>query len=270
MLISVANQSSTGEPMQTHARITIFLQALGGKFLGPNAYETDRIKLSVTLHGHHHPVTYKLGTNPNDGTIGSNFSSTPSGEGLSSFVPILTPAPTAGSDPAVNYLTPNNLTICGTVAVSISEPTVLGTVSVRIPRPHEEDLVLTQSIALNQLQEEYRVIVVVPGLLLEQAPPTATPDVSDSIFVLVKMMCGCPITTGIPNSFWAESDFLVSAEVIRKHGPSETKTLTFTSDATPSLFQATVDDIASIKRVNFTARQKSTGNIGYLSVDYSS
>jgi len=83
-------------------------------------------------------------------------------------------------------------------------------------------------------------------------------------------MCGCPITTGIPNSFWAQNDFVVSAEIIQKNGGRERQNLTFTSDATPSLFQATVNDLANIKRVNFTARQKSTGNIGYLSVDYPS
>jgi hypothetical protein len=118
------------------------------------------------------------------------------------------------------------------------------------------------------MQADYRVIVVVPGLLLEEPPASAMPDVSDGIFVYVKMMCGCPITTGIPESYWAQNDFLVSAEVIYKDGGSDSRSLTFTSDATPSLFHAAVNDVAKIKRVNFTARQKSTGNVGYLSVDY--
>jgi hypothetical protein len=254
--------------MQTTAKITIYLQALGGKFLGPNAYKTDSIRLSLTLQGMILPITYQLGDNVNDGAIGPNFiSSLPSIKGKSSFLPILTPMPATGSDPAVNYLTPNNLTICGTVAVTVSQPTVLGTVSVSIPRPQGDDLVLTQSIALNQMQVDYRVILVVPGLLLEEPPAT---DMSDSILVYVKMMCGCPITTGIPKSYWAQNDFLVSAEVIRKKGASDRLSLTFTSDATPSLFHAAVNDIANIKLVNFTAIQKSTGNIGYLSVDYPS
>lgn len=255
--------------MQTSAKITIYLQALGGKFLGPNAYKTDSIKLSLTLQGSTLPVSYQLSDNVNDGAISPNFlSSLPSIKGISSFLPILTPMPASGSDPAVNYLTPNNLTICGTVAVTVSEPSVLGTVSVSIPRPQGDDLVLTQSIALNQMQADYRVIVVVPGLLLEEPTASAIPDMSGSIFVYVKMMCGCPITTGIPKSYWAQDDFLVSAEVIYKNGGSNRQSLTFTSDATPSLFHAAVNDIANIKQVNFTARQKSTGNIGYLSVDY--
>jgi hypothetical protein len=253
--------------MQTTAKITIYLQALGGKFLGPNAYQTDSIKLSVTLPGNTLPVSYQLSDNVNDGAIVPNFlSSPPSIQGISSFLPILTPMPAAGNDPAVNYLTPDNLTICGTVAVAVSQPSVLGTLSVSIPRPQGDDLVLTQSIALNQMQADYRVIVVVPGLLLEEPPASAIPDMSGSIFVYVKMMCGCPVTTGIPKSYWAQDDFLVSAEVIYKNGGSDRLSLNFTSDATPSLFHAPVNTIANIERVNFTARQKSTGNIGYLSV----
>jgi hypothetical protein len=255
--------------MQTTAKITIYLQALGGKFLGPNAYKTDSIKLSLTLQGDTLPITYQLGDNVNDGAIGTNFlSSLPSIQGISSFLPILTPMPAKGSHPAVNYLTPDNLTICGTVAVTVSQPSMLGLVSVSIPRPQGDDLVLTQSIALNQLQADYRVIVVVPGLLLEAPTASALPDMSGSICVYVKMMCGCPITTGIPKSYWAQGDFLVSAEVIYKNGESKKQNLTFMSDATPSLFHAAVNEMAHLKQVNFTARQKSTSNTGYLSVDY--
>jgi hypothetical protein len=257
--------------MQPTAKITIYIQALGGKFLGPNAYKTDSIKLSITLQGNTLPITYQLRDKVNDGAIGPNFiSSLPSIKGMSSCFPIVTPVPGTGSDPAVNYLTPNNLTICGTVKVPVSQPTVLGTLSVSIPRPQGDDLVLTQSIALNQMQKDYRVIMVVPGLLLEKFPAPVRADRSNSIFVYVKMMCGCPITTGIPKSYWAQNDFLVSAEVIYKNGGSDRQSLTFTSDATPSLFHAVVNDFANIKLVNFTARQKSTGNIGYLSVDYPS
>lgn len=256
--------------MQTTANIAIYIQALGGKFLGPNAYNTDEIKLSISLQGKQIPISYRLTENVNDGGIGPDFlRSLPSTYGLSSFLPILTPLPDSGSEPAVNYLTPNNLTICGTISVTVSQPTELRTVSVTIPRPNAEDLVLTQSIALNQMQTDYRVIVIVPGLLLEQPPAAEIPNTPNSIFLYVKMMCGCPITTGIPNSYWAENDFIVTAEAIYKNGGRERISLTFLSDSTPSLFSSPVKDFANVTQVNFTARQKSSGNIGYLSVDYS-
>jgi hypothetical protein len=53
--------------MQTTAKITIYLQALGGKFLGPNAYKHDSIKLSITLQGNTLPIAYQLKPNGNDG-----------------------------------------------------------------------------------------------------------------------------------------------------------------------------------------------------------
>jgi len=110
--------------------------------------------------------------------------------------------------------------------------------------------------------------MVAPGLLMETPAPLEAPDISNCIFVLVKMMCGCPVTTGIPKSYWVESDFIVSAEIVHKCGEIDTQILSFTSDATPSLFHAKVDDFENITQVNFTAKQTSTGNIGYLSVVY--
>mgnify|MGYP001449042624 CR=1 FL=1 len=59
--------------MQTTAHITIYLQALGGKFLGPNAYNTNDIKLSLTLDGKPTPITYQLTDNVNAGVIGPAF-----------------------------------------------------------------------------------------------------------------------------------------------------------------------------------------------------
>lgn len=113
--------------------------------------------------------------------------------------------------------------------------------------------------------------MVVPGLLLEPCPSSSISNMPDNIFMYVKMMCGCPITTGIPNSYWAQNDFVVSADVIYKNGAIILRNLTLmpeTSEVTRSLFHAAVADFADIRQVNFTARQKSTGNTGYLSVDY--
>src|SRR6266496_1085191 len=113
--------------MQTSATINIYVQALGGKFLGPNAYKTDNIQVSLAFEENTVPVTYQLFDKANDGEIGPTFiGGLSSSEAMSSFLPILTPMPDAGSNPAVNYLTPNALTIRGTVAVSLSQSTAIG------------------------------------------------------------------------------------------------------------------------------------------------
>jgi hypothetical protein len=254
----------------TIARISVYLQALGGKFLGPNAYNTNDIKLTLTLNDETTPVEYKYVDGMNDGEIDATFSyANPPNNGLSSFLPVLTPITSVPITLAVNYLTPIQKTIFGYIEVNVSEAQMLGTLSASIPRPGGEDLVVTQSIALNQMQTDYREIMIVPGLLLEKPPASVAPPTAHYLYLWVKMMCGCPVTTGLGNSFWASLDFDVSAEVFLKNGSSYKTQLTFTSNATPSLFQVPVADIADVHMANFTARQKSTANIGYLSVIYS-
>lgn len=57
------------------AQITIYLQALGGKFSGPNAYNTDGIELSIQLQqGMPLLISYQLTDAVNDGTISSEYS----------------------------------------------------------------------------------------------------------------------------------------------------------------------------------------------------
>lgn len=250
----------------TTARINVYIQALGGKFLGPNAYQTNKITLSLTIDEKPHDITYKYVDGMNDGSIGPTFLyELPSANGLSSFLPILTPTSENTAVPATNFLTPNNNTISATLEFDIPRPVVLGTLKATIPRPYAEDAVVTQTIALNQQQSNYRAIMIVPGLLLEPLVPPGTQ--ANSLSVLVKMMCGCPITSGIPHSFWAESDFRVSAQIFYKHDTPEVKNLTFPG-TTPSLYQVPVVDITKVAHVNFTARQRTTGNTGYLSLDY--
>jgi hypothetical protein len=251
----------------TTARITVYLQALGGKFLGPNAYHTNDIKLTLTLDGKTSDITYKYMSGENDGSVGPTFETPPKNQ-LSSFLPILTPNISTPS-PAVNYLTPIAGTICGKIDANVTQLQMLGTLSASIPRPHEDDLVLTQSIALNQMQSDYRAIMVVPGLLLEQPTQAEIPVGSNSLFVSVKMMCGCPIKADATKFYWVESDFDVSAEIFLKNGKPFPEKLTFFPDPnTPSLFRASVL-AADVHMANFTAIQKSTGNIGFRSIIYS-
>jgi hypothetical protein len=254
----------------TKANITVYLQALGGKFLGPNAYNTNDIKLTLTLGGNTVSIPYKYVTGENDGSVGSSFQTPPANE-LSSFLPILTPVPVPPntSSPAVDYLTPIGGTISGKIEVDVSQLEVLGTLSASIPRPGGEDLIVTQSIALNQMQSNYRAIMIVPGLLLEKPPTSEVLPIPTGLYLMVKMMCGCPITTGIGNSFWAASDFDVSAQVFFKNGTTITKGLTFAGNATPSLYVVPGVVASEVHMANYTAIQNSTGNVGFLSVIYS-
>jgi hypothetical protein len=255
--------------MQTTARITVYIQALGGKFLGPNAYNTNDIKLTLTLDDKSVPITYKYVKGMNDGEVGTSFVyENPQTIAQSSFLPILTPNPTNSSSPAVNYLTPIDGTICGKIEADVSQEEILGTLTASIPRPGGEDLVVTQSIALNQMQSDYRAILIVPGLLLEKPKSSEIPPNENSLFLLVKMMCGCPIKADITKPVWVASDFNVSAEIFLKSGKRFTENLTFFPSATPSLFRAPTN-VADVHMANFTAKQKSTENIGFLSVIYS-
>jgi hypothetical protein len=64
------------------------------------------------------------------------------------------------------------------------------------------------------------------------------------------------------------NDFIVKAEVTETTGRNYWTPLSLTSN-TPSLYAAAAD-LSKVKQVIFVARQRSTGNMGYLSVDYSS
>jgi hypothetical protein len=257
----------------TTARITVYIQALGGKYLGPNAYDTNNINLTLTLDGKPQSITYKYAAGENDGEVAPAFIyEKPPLNPVSSFLPILTPNATTQAAPVVNYLTPNGTTICGRIEVDVTELEMLGTLTASIPRPDSPepvpDLVLTQGIALNQMQSHYRAIMIVPGLLLEQPPKDKVPKNVNSLFLWVKMMCGCPVTTEISKSFWLESDFTVTAEVFLKSRRQYSQHLAFFSDDYPSVFALPVADLSDVEKAHFTARQKSTGNIGFLVVNY--
>jgi hypothetical protein len=241
-----------------NASITVYLQALGGKFLGPHAFETDKIELSLTYGGGEMPLAYQLGNNSDDGQINTVFTS-----GLTSFMPILTQQ--ENNAPAVNYLTPDSETICATAGFEVDTLYETGMLKAAIPTPSGNPLRISQYLNLSLLQQNYRVVMVVPGLYLQPVPGAAG---TTNISVLVTMMCGCRVTEGLATSFWAPADFNVHAELVFSNGSSQTIALAFNSTANDSSFTATVADAANIVQVNFTAVQQSTGNFGYLDVPW--
>ncbi len=243
--------------MATNATITVYLQALGGKFLGPNAYHTDEIEVTLTYSGGEIKMPYQLVTGvTDDGIISQGFTA-----GTSSFLPILHMAALSGQNPDVFYLTPGSKTIAANGSISLPAINETAMLSVKIPSPSVEKITISQAVLLSPQQTEYTITVVVPGLLLTLN--TAAP-IAGSISVFVTMMCGCRVTAGLPTSFWTASDFTVTAVVLYSNGLSMPYTLSLNEQTNNSLFSTVVADETLIESVSFTAQQKSTGNYGAI------
>lgn len=245
--------------MKTPVPIKLYLQALGGKFLGPNAYAHAQIECSLETSRGAHAFSYQVVPGiTNDGEIGTSFLT-----GSTSPAPILTMPASGTGNPATNYLTADITTVVGILAHSLPEANEYATLTARIPTPSGTPVVVQQSLLLCSDIVDYRVFMTVPGLLVQPDPGTG-PDLS----VYVQMMCGCKVTQGLPTSFWTPSDFVVSALVHYKHGKSASYPMAFNAQANNSSFCVTVPDRDKIARVTFFAQQKSTGNYGAYTQDF--
>lgn len=244
--------------MKAPVTVRVFLQALGGKFLGPNAYNNGDIKVSLHYSRGEAPVEYKVIPNQtDDGGISGTFTN-----GTTSFLPILQMPESGTGNPTVNYLTPGSHTICGETRIFLPDTNELATLRASIPTPSGQPLLLEQNVLLNPQQTDYTLSMVVPGLLLTPNTNTLVPPGTISVFVA--MMCGCKVTIGKPTSFWTWTDFSVSARVTYKDGTEEQVNLSFDKTVNLSLFTATVKNFDQVIRVNFAAQQKSTANYGAL------
>lgn len=241
-----------------NAHLFIYLQALGGKFLGPNAFKNREIEISFAYSGGSFKIPYPIIASTNDGAISTVFTA-----GSSTAFPILTIC-AAGQSPTVNYLTSNPNSVVG-LSQSFALPTSneLGTLTISVPTPSGNNILLQQSVWLLPEQQVYRIVVAVPGLLL--VPNTPSP--AGTIAVFVKMMCGCKVSVGLPTSFWAAADFMVNANVLYTDGTIQQYALSFDAQTNDSLFTATVQNAANISSVSFYAQQGSTGNYGGLVVN---
>ncbi|MBL7731048.1 MAG: hypothetical protein JNM88_07720 [Chitinophagaceae bacterium] len=243
--------------MKAPVPFLVYLQALGGKFLGPNAYNNSGIQVSLKYSLGIFPVEYKVISGTDDGAINTTFTN-----GSTSFMPILTMPESGTGNPAVNYLTAGPHTIVGKTNIFLPGSNETATLIVHIPTPSGKLIEIQEPVLLNPQQTDYRIIVVVPGLLLTENTSVLIPP--DTISVFVNMMCGCKVTTGLSTSFWTWTDFEVFARIIYNDGVNEDVTLTFDKAANQSLFTGKVPDINRVNKINFTARQKSTGNYGAL------
>jgi hypothetical protein len=238
--------------MSTQVTLNVYLQALGGKFLGPNAYQTDNIDITLSYSEGVVQLPYQLGSNTDDGNIGAFF--TP---GSSSCMPIL--QMNDSDTPIVNYLTTDANTIYGSAAILISGEETANLTAI-IPKPDGQTLTISQSILLSPLQDLYEVSLTVPGLLLLPDPQ------SGLLAVFVEMMCGCKITQGTPKSFWPHDDFEVWAVLTLANEETLQVPLQFDLASNNSLFTAPIlpDQQAEIVQLTYYAKQKSTGNYAFV------
>jgi hypothetical protein len=246
----------------THtAKITVFLQAIGGHFLGANAFEPNNITVNFRYSGGEINMPYLVTQHfTDDGNVSPNFTN-----GASSFMPIITiPQPSAPIQTSmVNFLSGDFTTISAQANIDLPNDIEMATLSVSVPTTTGKPFLINQTVILNPAQPDYKIILPVAGLYLSAS---ALPN---SISVFVKMMCGCPVTLGPPASLWAANDFTVYANVLDTSGETTPYLLTYdVTQQSNSLFSAALSATQlPIKSVSFSAFQKSTGNYGVLVVD---
>lgn len=244
--------------MSQTASISVYLQALGGHFLGANAYDPVNITISLKYSGGQISIPYMITTCfTDDGNVSPNFTT-----GASSFMPIISipqPLP-AVQISTVNFLSPDFTTIAGKANIALPTDIELADLEISVPTTLGKPTLFKQQVLLNPGQPDYKIIVVVPGLYLSAS------SIKGSVSVFVKMMCGCPVTPGPPASLWPSNDFTVYANVLDTSGNTTPYPLTYdTTQTGNSLFSALLlPDQKPVKSVTFTAVQKSTGNYGVL------
>lgn len=247
--------------MALSANFSIYLQAVGGHFLGANAYDADGILITLKYSGGKIKIPYTVTPYfTDDGNVSPNFT-----EGASSFLPIITiPQPMPATQVAgINFLSPDFTTVAGKAGIKLPAAVEFAELSVSVPTTSGKPFLMNQSVVLNPDQPEYKITVPVPGLYLSASniPKTAS--------VFVKMMCGCPVTAGPPASLWPENDFLVYANVLDTSGGNTNYLLAYDTKQTGnSLFSAALSQKQKkIRSITYTAIQKSTGNYGVLVAD---
>jgi hypothetical protein len=253
--------------MPTTANFEIYLQALGGKFIGQNAFEPAQINVHVFVNGAEHPLPYFSGPNkttPDDGEVSPAFV-----DGLSTVAPILTNQPTKAVVPvAVHFLTPQpGITVVAKGAIDLTNANETAELVVYYPIPGPNNTVKTltirQPVVLNAFQLNYRFTVLIPGLLVH------TPVLSgNQVAAVVTMMCGCRVSNGSTPPYWLPADFTVVANVVYKDKSIQQLPLSLLPEGTSSTFAGTLPGSAGIESVTVLANQKSTGNFGFNRINF--
>lgn len=246
--------------MLATANFEVYLQALGGKFIGQNAFLPAQIEVYVVIDGVSYPLSYYSGqTNPpDDGEVGPAYF-----DGASSVVPILTNNPIQAVVPvAVNFLTPQpGITVVAKGPADLKNAYEMAELVVRYPVPGPNNgvktLTLSQPIVLSANQLSYRMTVAVPGLLVHTPMLTG-----NQVSAVVTMMCGCKVSNGSTPPYWLPSDFSVLAQVAYKNQPTVQLPLSLLPAVATSTFAGTLAHTTDIESITVIANQKSTGNFG--------
>lgn len=237
--------------------ITVYLQALGGKLLGPNAWNPGYNSISVVMNvgGTPFNLNYNASSSIDDGNI------TPLVNGRTpNLLPIITPNDTNSGQ--VDYLATDSNSVCGTLPSYLVTAMTPATITATIPYPNSDTpITINQQVVLSPTQDAYTYTLIVPGLLLEQNTAPSSSEIS----VFVKMMCGCPVTVNTFKSFWAPEDFVVMAYATYGEAGVVAYQMQFDMASNNSSFIATMVD-PSYTSIYYTAQQLSTGNYGCLYV----
>jgi hypothetical protein len=256
-------------PSKQNTRLTIRVQALGGKFLGDDiggALIAVRDAQTGELLSH-------------GPTAGDSGGLTASYATNASLATIVTPA-VAPASPTVRWLLALPTTSSFFAQFETDRPRLLEIEAVG-PRGGLQSahrVVATEWVTPGQdLTAAPGLVVLIPGLLVQVMSPAihtefaaSAPEVNFAVHVA--MMCGCPISNALDNP-WLPSDFEVTVQVNRLGGPySKTWNLDFNAANTPGLFTQKIQlptpvnlDLLYYEAV-VTARQKSTGNVGTATV----
>jgi hypothetical protein len=238
--------------------LLIRVQALGGKFLGPDigyAYVTVRDVLT-------------------GGILAQGVAAGDSGVLPSTPPPAPQQQPPAGVPNGAIFL--NGLaywlgiddTTAGFTATMELDAPALAEISASTivnGLPSDEHVVRTRMwlIPGQDLTANPGLVLVIPGLNVEILTPS--PVVSGELQAWVTMMCGCKVGA----AYWPASDFTVTLTIINLADGSATTQLLTLSD-TPSLYMTTLNLASGNYQLVVTAVQTSTSNCGsasaYISV----
>jgi hypothetical protein len=148
--------------MTQTANISVYLQAVGGHFLGANAFDSHNISVNLSYSGGKLNLPYLISPHfTDDGNVSSNFTN-----GASSFMPIIT-IPQPNTETLINFLSPDFTTISAKGVITLPKKIELATLTLNIPTTIGKPIVFSQNIVLNPSQPDYRIIVpIAQGFIL--------------------------------------------------------------------------------------------------------